>query len=81
MSGLRLEVVSFFKVAVLEVASVAGCCMVLVGVMALAAEHNIDIIHPLPKVCNPLMVFQDLIYVIEVKSQKTVPMSHHLTKS
>ena len=39
--------------------------------------HNIDIIHPLLKVCNPLMVFQGLIYVIEVKSQKTVPMSCH----
>ena len=39
--------------------------------------HNIDIIHPLPKVCNPLTAFQDLIYVIEVKSQKTVPMSCH----
>ena len=39
--------------------------------------HNIDIIHPLPKVCNPLTAFQGLIYVIEVKSQKTVPMSCH----
>ena len=39
--------------------------------------HNTDIIHPLPKVCNPLTAFQDLIYVIEVKSQKTVPMSCH----
>ena len=47
------------------------------AVFSLITYYDIDIIHPLPKVCNPLTALQGLIYVIEVKSQKIVPMSCH----